>query len=362
MKVYIQYPLPISDSQYYRSLVENPPEEVEYVNIQRRQGMIVSPKKLAIINFFKKYTRKVLEKTQLSILNIHKTKTKEKYNLIHAAHCLSKNKTNWICDFESMWQMWISGRNTEKGREKALKILMMDNCKKILAWTNDCENEIILKFPEIRNKVSIVSYAMQLPKFKKTKHKEINLLFVSRYFYGKGGDITLEVFDKLTKKYENVKCIFISQTPKKFIQKYSSNKKIEFFNLMSHQKLIEEIFPKSDILIYSGFSDTFGFIFVEAQAYGIPIVTVDGFARKDIVNEGKTGFVIERDKNSGWYPNEKEGERIINEMVEKTSLLIEDEQLRNKMSINGRKTVTEGKFSIKRRNEKLKKIYEEAIK
>lgn len=349
MKVYIQYPWAISDSQYYKSLVESPPESVEYINTQKDQGMITNPTKFTILKFFKKYIRRIIEKINLPIPNAHKTRTKEDYNLLHCAHCLSLNKTNWVADFESCWQMWISGRDTKKGCERVLKILMKDNCKKVLAWTNDAKQEIASKFPEIKDKIEVVSFAMYPPKFKKIKHKGINLLFVGRYFYEKGGLHTLKVFDKLTKKYENVKCLFVSQTPKEILEKYSSNKKIKFYNLMPHQRLMEEIFPKSDILVYPGYSDTFGFIFIEAMSFRIPIVTVDGFARKEIVGEGKTGFVIDKGNS-------------VRGMIEKTSKLIENKKLRERMSRNCIKTVTDGRFSIKERNEKMKKIYEEALR
>jgi len=123
-----------------------------------------------------------------------------------------------------------------------------------------------------------------------------------------------------------------------------------------------EIFPQSDIFVYPGYSDSFGFALIDALASGTPIVSIDGFARKEIVKEGKTGFVIERQKNSGWYPSKEEEGKIIKELVEKTSLLIKNKKLREKMSKNCIKMVKEGKFSIKERNKKLGKIYEEALK
>ena len=42
-------------------------------------------------------------------------------------------------------------------------------------------------------------------------------------------------------------------------------------------------------------------------------------------------------------------------------MLIEDKKLRKKIGNNAFKTVDSGKLSIKRRNEKLKRIYEEAL-
>jgi glycosyltransferase involved in cell wall biosynthesis len=363
IKVYLQYPWKVSDSQYYKSLIEFPPENIKYQNIRKKEGMIINKKKLSIVNFLKRSIRNFLEEIQMPILNIHKSPCQKDYEIIHCAHCLSKNKNKpWIADFESPWQMFISGRDTKKGNKKALKILMRNNCKKILAWTEKAEKEIISKFPEVKDKVEIVSFAIPVPKIKKNEHKGINLLFVSRYFHEKGGEHTLEAFRELTKKYKNVKCIFISQTPKKIIKKYSSNNKINFFDLIPHGKLIEEIFPKMDILVYPAYSDTFGFIFVEAMSFGLPIITVDGFARKDIINEGKTGFIIEREKNNEWYPKEEEGKKIIEKLIEKTSLLIENKKLRKKMSNNCIKVIKEGKFSIKERNKRLKKIYSEVLK
>jgi glycosyltransferase involved in cell wall biosynthesis len=52
---------------------------------------------------------------------------------------------------------------------------------------------------------------------------------------------------------------------------------------------------------------------------------------------------------------------VIKELVEKTSIFIEDERLRRRMGIAGRREIEAGKFSIKRRNEKLKRIFGEAI-
>ncbi len=363
MKVFIQYPWKVSDSMYYKSLIENPPKGVEYVNNQKRQGMITNTTVFSILSFCKKHTRQLIEKTKLPILNMHKTTHKHNCELVHAAHCLPRDDiTPWVADFESVWQLFISGRNTKEGYNKAITRMMSNNCKKIIAWTKYTKDEIISKFPQIKDKVAVVPYAMKPPIINKIKHNTINLLFIGRYFKEKGGIFALEVFDKLTKKYDNVECLFVSKTPQKIINKYSSNTKIKFFNLMPHKQLIDEIFSIADITMYPAFSDTFGFLFVESMAHNIPIITVSGFSRRDIINDGETGFIINRDENTTWYPSEDESIRIIDDLIEKTSLLIEDEKLREEMGQNGRQTVIDGKFSIKYRNNKLKQIYEEALK
>jgi glycosyltransferase involved in cell wall biosynthesis len=55
--------------------------------------------------------------------------------------------------------------------------------------------------------------------------------------------------------------------------------------LMPQDKLFKEVFPKSDIFVYPGFSDTFGFALTEAISFGVPVVTVDGYSRREIITK-----------------------------------------------------------------------------
>ena len=292
----------------------------------------------------------------LSFPNAHLTRVAD-FDLIHCAHCLSKNENKpWVADFESEWQMYV-GEKTFFGKKSVDKIISKDNCKKIIPWTNGAKRELENRFPKLKNKFEVVYPAVPLMVNNKQYKKQITLLFIARYFYQKGGLHALEAINRLTKKYNNVSGIFISQTPSEIINKYSSNKKIKFYNLMPQQRLFKEIFPLADIFVYPGYTDSFGFALLEAMSFGIPIVTVDGFARKEIVDDGKTGFVVEKDKDIDWRKITKNEEEIIEKLVDKTSLLTEDAQLRAKMSKNCFKEIKNGKFSIKERNKKLEKIY-----
>jgi glycosyltransferase involved in cell wall biosynthesis len=53
--------------------------------------------------------------------------------------------------------------------------------------------------------------------------------------------------------------------------------------------------------------------------------------------------------------------QLVNQIVEKTSLLIEDESLRRRLGRQARALVEQGEFSIKSRNIKLKRIFDEAV-
>ena len=366
IKIWLQYPWKFPDSPYYKYLIDEPPKNIEYLNVKKQKGVITNKKFFWFSNFLKRKIRSLMNLFHFSIPNAHLTKTEKNFDLIQCAHCLSKNKYKpWIMDLESKWQLYIGDLYIEdkrkKTKNKIRKILLRKNCKKIIPWTQETAKGLIKEFPEIREKIEVVYPAVPLSKIKRKKHKGINLLFVGRYFYEKGGLHALEAFDKLTKKYENVKAIIISEIPEKIKEKYSKNKKIKFYELVPQKKLFENIYPISDILIYPGYSDTYGFLFMEAMSSGIPIITVDGFARKEIVQEGKTGFVIDSPKRLNRKIIGSKEEQLINELIKKAEELIKNRKLRETLSKKGIKTIKNGKFSIKERNKKLEKIYRNSL-
>lgn len=365
MKIYFQYPWKFPDSSYYKNILDFPPKEVEYVNYKRQNKkieIIGSSKKFEQIRILKNLVRKILG--FLKIPNLTFTFKASKADLIHCAHCLSLNKKPWIFDTEVYDRLAALGNiaYSKIGKGIIKNRLESSFCKKIICWSEDCKKTFEEAFPgnkKILNKIEIVHFALPLPKFKKIPHKGIRVLFIARWFDAKGGRQTLEVFDRLSKKYENIEFWFICPIPKEFKEKYEKNSKIKIMDLMPQEKLFKEIYPACDIFFYPGFGDSYGFAIPEAMSFGLPIVTVDSFARKEIVKDGKTGFVIEMSKNFSGY--DCMDEKMLNDLFEKTCLLIENKKLREKMAKEGRKEVSKGLFNIEKRNKNLRRIYFSAL-
>ena len=342
IKIYLQRPWKNSDSSYYVYLREQPPENVNYLNANEFK-LIGNGVGFKINNFLKKRVKNLLKLTP-DLPNAHRTKFKGDYDLIHCAHCLSLNKKNWVFDVEIYNQLWASQSNSGK-RFKVKKLLESEHCKKIMPWTEWCKNEILKTFPEIKDKIEVVYPAVPERKFKNNKNKdEINLLFSSRNFYARNGDIVTEIMDELTKKYKNVTGTIVSDVPQEILNKYSGNKKITFHRLMS-QKNLFELYEKADVFVYPTRGDAFGFGIIESFSFGLPVVSYGGESRRELIEDGKTGYVISNKR-----------------LMDVTEKLINDEKLRRKMSKNCLKEIKEGKFSIKQRNRKLKRIYDEALK
>jgi glycosyltransferase involved in cell wall biosynthesis len=364
MKIYLQRPWKFADSPYYKYLLESPPKGVDYVGQIQKQGAIEQKWKFSLIHKIKGTIRKFFKMFSIPLPNAHLTRSSEKYDLIHCAHCLSLNKQPWVTDTEWVGQFWIAANFDEHPKRYLVKrILENKNCKKIMAWTKWAADGIIEEFPEIAEKVEIVYPGIPAPEFKKKKSDKIRMLFVSRRFYFKGGLYALEVMDRITKKYPNTEGIIVSDIPQEVLKKYSKNKRLKFIDLLPQKKLFEEVYPSTDILVYPSFTDTFGFALTEAMAFGIPIVTVGGHSRGEIVDDGKTGFVVNTPKefDSKDLDRLRFGE-VLNELEEKSSILVNDKKLRKSMSLAARKEIKRGKFSFKERDKKLKRIYSDALK
>lgn len=61
IKVGILYPWSFPDSPYYKYLIQNPPRNIEYLNVEKQKGAITSVKRFAFLNQLKRIIRRGLE-------------------------------------------------------------------------------------------------------------------------------------------------------------------------------------------------------------------------------------------------------------------------------------------------------------
>ena len=361
IKIYLQYPWKYPDSPYYKYLVKDCPNNIEYLSRKKQSGAITNKKKFWFSNILKKNIRKFTTLFNLDIPNAHLS-PKGDYDLIHCCHCLSKNLNKpWVADIEMIGSMAISGIRSENGRNEVKKILMRTNCKKIMPWTEVLEKKFLELFPEVKDKVEVVYPAVPVVKnLKRGEHKNLRIIFIARYFDIKGGHIALEVLERLRKKY-GTEGIVVADIPTELKYKYPE---LKTYDLMPQKKLFE-LMKKSDMFLYPASFDTFGFALIEAMSFGLiplTICTPNSISRREIIDNERTGLIINLEKNLSSKGIGDFEEKFISDFVEKIGSLITNKNLRKKISRNCLKEIQSGKFSIKQRNEKLKRIYEEAVK
>jgi len=119
-----------------------------------------------------------------------------------------------------------------------------------------------------------------------------------------------------------------------------------------------------------------GMAILEAMSYELPVIARAVYDVPEAVEDMRTGILLSPLSKLPYYmwngaPNHYDRDllfrirkyrpSLVKQIVEKTSLLIENSSLRRKLGREGRHLIEQGEFSIRNRNEKLKRIFDEAI-
>lgn len=312
--------------------------------------------------------------------------TKTDADIVHSTRGIIqiRQKKPWIIDLEC--GHIFTSFNWKAMKNPVVKRIIMTalsskNCKKILPQSEAAKKTFIQAigekdFEKIKNKVGVLYLALRPCKEKKKDRKDgkVVLSFVGKSFYGKGGPHLLKAYEILTRKYKNLQLKYKGDIPEEWM---NFAKKLQGFELIdgyfSRDKLFEKMYLSSDIYVMPTNKDNYGVVFLEAMSAGLPIVSTTSMTVPEIVKDGKNGFLVKTDlTHEKYYDRKEEYEKrrkkvdwdIVNQLVEKLSILIEDKKLREKMGKAGRKMIEDknGKFSIERRNKQLGRVYEEALK
>ena len=109
---------------------------------------------------------------------------------------------------------------------------------------------------------------------------------------------------------------------------------------------ISEIYRITDVFVLtSQWGESFPNVILEAMAAGVPVVASCISAVPEIISDGENGFLVEKKNHSGF--------------ADKAARILEDEDLRQKLVENGRKTVKE--FSVQKMVERYESLYQEML-
>jgi len=356
----------------FDDLIEHPPRDVEYYI----PSIVSSMGQGGMINVMKRRAWRIYANL-LGKPNSIKIRPPEGTQLIHSnSGFLVEDEMPWVVDLEHAASfVGFEVGKLEKVKDKVLRYLTSEHCKKIMPWTIAGQRSVesALGTRWIKQKMEVVYPAMSPLRIKKRRHDGINVLFVSYGFFNKGGKEVLEACDALRRKHD-FNLTMISEVPDEYKEMYPNFTYIR--PNLPRQKVLEEYFSKADIFVLPSYMDTFGMVYLEAMSAGIPIVGSNVFAVPEIV--GKAGRFVDIGKYS-WYGKDWQfgwkswqqledllentpKPEIVHQIVKHVGDLMESKTLRNRMGKAGMKEIEKGKFSIERRNRQLKRIYEEAVR
>jgi glycosyltransferase involved in cell wall biosynthesis len=304
--------------------------------------------------------------------------------LTYALDHLVLRKEPWVLEmtFELPYVLCGSTKWLMSLRDKVRKILLSENCRKILFQLEKGREAFLYQLGEdLVYKTEVVPRGEFPRAFKKDYDSErIKILFVNSAnisnefsFYMKGGAEVVATFLKLNKSYENIELTLRTVIPNTYKKALSRFKNVKIIDKPIPWTELEKEWITADIFIHPHHGNL-SHSLLDAMSYSLPVVASDTWATSEIIKDGKTGFLVHDPKavkftdgpvlrlDDPLYRKEilKDPDpEMVEELVEKTSTLIENPKLRRMMGEAAGWEVKHGKFSLKKKNEELKKILDE---
>jgi glycosyltransferase involved in cell wall biosynthesis len=263
-------------------------------------------------------------------------------------------------------------------------LLLRDNFKKLIFWSKAAKDTLHtyggIEDEELLRKATVVYPAIrEVPdNLIQFNDRDVNILF-SGDFFRKGGINVVDAFERAQKNYPSIKLTLCcderidfntgnTALRAEYLNKIRRNIGIAF-GRVPRDELVRNVLPRTDIYLLPTYTEAFGFAILEAMAFGIPVISTNHFAIPEMVEHGVCGFLINTDQFGhdrlfrGYIVNDIPTdfrEHVTDSVFRYLSQLIESAALRRRLGMAGVR-IARTRFSFDARNDKMLKVYREAL-
>jgi len=169
--------------------------------------------------------------------------------------------------------------------------LVYSNAYRIFTTSRNTRRSLTEDYGITPEKIEVIGYGLNLEEVKvfNKKYDTKTILFIGMDFERKGGFVLLEAFKKIKEEIPEAKLIIIG--PNKDIYTIEGPG-VEFLGNISDRKMIENYYEQASLFVMPSLCEPFGLVFLEAMAYKIPCIGTNRDAMPEIIQEGKTGFLV----------------------------------------------------------------------
>jgi glycosyltransferase involved in cell wall biosynthesis len=161
-------------------------------------------------------------------------------------------------------------------------------------YTKKYFQNTISKYP-----ISLLHNAIDYNKFKKSENsqkqkKDLTITNTGSFVNKKNQAFILDIAQELKLKNIDFKIDLLGDGPNKSKLVVKSKQLGLENNLFFHGNVnnVEEFLWKSDIYLHTATYEPLGLVLLEAMAAGLPVITLDGKGNRDLIVEGKNGYMI----------------------------------------------------------------------
>ena len=203
-------------------------------------------------------------------------------------------------------------------------------------------------------KLTTIHYALDVNCFRPSVRGDLSLQVsrpiigtVSRLIHQKGIHILLQAFANCAKNHPSISLVVVGDGPERsnlasLAEELGLGHRVKFLGYRSD---VDKILQYIDIFALPTFGEGFGLVFLEAMACSKPVVATDVMSIPEIVENGKTGFLVSVQDSSA--------------LAKALDTLIENPELRDQFGKAGFQRVT-SEFTVKRMVRKTAEVYQQA--
>ncbi len=179
----------------------------------------------------------------------------------------------------------------------------------------------------LKKNVLLLNNAINTRRFSNLNHErkrdKLRLLNVGSFREVKNQQFLVDVADELHKRGENFEMTLVGDGPTfaQVKEKVESKGLQEVVMMPANVINVEDYYRDANIYVHSTILESFGLVYLEAMSAGLPIVTLDAGGNRDLIIDGETGFMIQKQDAV--------------EFAEKIIRLFNDDALYTKFACNG---------------------------
>jgi glycosyltransferase involved in cell wall biosynthesis/predicted metal-dependent phosphoesterase TrpH len=132
----------------------------------------------------------------------------------------------------------------------------------------------------------------------------VKVLYVGRVSIEKNLPMLAEVWkrvsDRCRREGLDAELVVVGDGPyRPVMQEALAGRGVSFLGFR-HGDELSSIYATSDMFVFPSVTDTLGQVVMESQASGMPVLVTDQGGPKEVVDHGRTGFVISADDHAAW--------------------------------------------------------------
>jgi glycosyltransferase involved in cell wall biosynthesis len=371
---------------YRQLLLQLPPNGYQFVH---REGLLdrlsTAASKVSLMGSLLGQVYKIAPMTLLkSYVDSHTKRPPLEAVLTYACGHVVFRKERWVTELANVLDpVGREPAHFRRFKHIVEKRLSSPDCRAVLCWSEFAKATILanLDCSGFKEKLKVIPRAVPPAAQMPMPHRSdgaVRLFFLGSAnmageFKGRGGGEVLEAFNILHGRYPNLELTVRSDVPADMRNQLTGRAGIRLIDHVIPRRDLEGQLSRSDILLFPGYYCAWVAI-LEGMSFGLPVVATDVHNTREYVLDGETGFLIKaslrvpsRDVDvEKLAVNPAIGYRdpdrnVVEEIVRKLTLLIENAELRRRMGHNARRLVNEGPFSIKHRNDLLVSVLDDAV-